>query len=238
VGLRGESHFARRGAEPLGYAAMPASQTRNAMPTPSPAPSPGPFLGRTAGLIGAAGVLLTGGIALLQSLPSPPEPAPTSASGPGQACGPGTGGFLRGRFFGAIDLTAEWSGPTLACDGMRKPDGQGVRLFFSGEHPGGGRVSLLIGLEGREDELAGAEQPANVTVIDERQGRFFSSAGPGRCWARIDSVTAVEAGDGRPAGSRVAGLAYCVGALPSVGDRSSLTLGDLQFSGWVAADAE
>lgn len=213
---------------------MPASQPRNAMPTPPP----GSLLRRTAGIVGTAGVLLTGGIALLQALPSPPEPALTAAPGPGQACGPDAGGFLRGRFFGAIDLTADWSGPGLACDGMRKPDGAGVRLFFSGEQAGGGRVSLLIGLEGREDELAGAEQPANLTVIDERQGRFFSSAGPGRCWARIDSVTAVRARDGHPAGSRVAGLAYCVGALPSVGDRSSLTLGDLQFSGWVAADAE
>jgi hypothetical protein len=89
----------------------------------------------------------------------------------------------------------------------------------------------------RAEELAGAERPANVTVIDERQDRFFSSAGPGRCWASIDSVTPVARRPGRPAGSRVAGLVYCVGALPSVGDRSSLTLGDLRFAGWVPAGA-
>jgi hypothetical protein len=217
---------------------MPATQSRNASPNPSTATPPGPLLRISAGLLGTAGVLLTGGLALLQALPATPEMAPERAPGPGQACAPGAGGFLRGRFFGALDLTADWSGPALTCDGMRKPDGGGVRLFFSGDQPGGGRVSLLIGLEGREDELAGAERPANVTVIDERQGRFFSSAGPGRCWASIDTVTPVDPGPGRPAGRRVTGLVYCVGALPSVSDRSSLTLSDLQFSGWIAADAD
>jgi hypothetical protein len=199
-----------------------------------PVPLPQPLLRNAAGLLGAAGVLLTGGLALLQTLP--PEPA--GGGVPGEACALGADGFLRGRFFGALDLTADWSDPSLACDGMRKPDGRGVRLFFSGDQPGGGRVSVLVVLEGRPDELAGAERPANVTVIDERQGRFFSSAGPGRCWASIDSVTPVGPRPGRLAGSRVAGLVYCVGALPSVGDRSSLTLGDLRFAGWVPADAD
>lgn len=231
VGLRVESHFAPRGAEPLGYAAMPATPPRN----PPPVAPPPPVLRHAAGLLGTAGVLLTGGLALLQELP---PPAATGVPGPGQACALGADGFLRGRFFGALDLMADWSVPALACDGMQKPDGDGVRLFFAGDQPGGGRVSLLIVLDGRADELAGAEHPANVTVIDERQDRFFSSAGPGRCWASIDSVTPLVPRPGRPAGSRVAGLAYCVGALPSVGDRSSLTLGDLQFAGWVAADAD
>ena len=199
-----------------------------------PVPLPQPLLRQAAGLLGTAGVLLTGGLALLQA----PPPEPAGAGNPGQACALGADGFLRGRFFGALDLTANWSGTSLACDGMLKPDGRGVRLFFSGDQPGGGRVSLLVVVEGRAEELAGAERPANVTVIDERQDRFFSSAGLGRCWASIDSVTPVGPRPGGPAGNRITGLVYCVGALPSVGDRSSLTLGDLRFAGWVPADAD
>lgn len=190
----------------------------------------GTWLNRATGALGAAGVLFTGALALTQD-PAPMPPAPATR----QACALGSDGFLRGRFFGALNLTADWTGSSLACDGMGRPAGEGVRLYFSGDGPDGGRVSVLIGLDGRQQDLAGAERPANVTVIDEREDRFFSSAGPGRCWASIDSVTPVA---GRPAGSRIAGLVYCVGALPSVGDRSSLTLSDLQFSGWVAADAD
>jgi hypothetical protein len=208
---------------------MPAIPQRT---PPPPLPSR-PLLSRAAGLLGGCGVLITGSLALLQALP----PAPVDQDA-GQACALGPGGYLRGRFFGALSLAADWSGPSLACDGMQKPDGDGIRLFFSGDRPGGGRVSLLIGLDGRAEELAGAERPANLTVIDEREDRFFSSAGPGRCWASIDAVTPVEARGGRGAGSRVEGLVYCVGALPSVGDRSSLTLSDLRFAGWVATDAD
>ena len=56
-------------------------------------------------------------------------------------------------------------------------------------------------------------------------------------WATIASVARLPGARGRPAGTRIDGLAYCVGALASVGDRASLTLGELQFAGWVAADA-
>lgn len=212
---------------------MSATPPRNP-PPPQPAR---PLLRHAAGLLGGSGVLVTGGLALLQALPqAPPDPAPGGPES-AQACAIGPAGYLRGRFFGALSLTADWSGPSLACDGMQRPDGKGIRLFFAGDQPDGGRVSLLIGLDGRAADLVGAERPANVTVIDEREDRFFSSSGPGRCWASIGSVTPVEPSDGRAAGSRIDGLVYCVGALPSVGDRSSLTLGDVQFSGWVAADA-
>jgi hypothetical protein len=148
-------------------------------------------------------------------------------------------GFLRGRFFGALSLTADWSGAELSCDGMLRPDEGGVRLFFSrvqprGDRSGGDRLSVLIGIDGRPEDLVGAERPASVTVIDERQGRFYSTGGPGRCWATISSVTVLHRARTGSAGHRIAGLLYCVGALPAIGDRSSLTLGDLYFAGRVA----
>lgn len=171
---------------------------------------------RATGPLGAAGVLMIGMLALMQSLP----PAVPEF-------------FLRGRFFGALSLTADWSGPDLIYDGMQRPDGKGVRLFFARNQPGGARVSVLIGIDGRPEELVGAERPANVTVIDGKQSRFFSAGGPGRCWASIKSVTALNQGSRGHAGYRIDGLVYCVGALPSLRDRSSLTLSELQFAGRV-----
>lgn len=193
-------------------------------------------VGRAAGFLGAVGVLLIGTLTLMQSLPPATPEAKSSAASASRPCTLRPDGFLRGRFFGALSLTADWSGAGLSCDGMRRPDGEGVRLFFARERPGAGRVSVLIGIDGRPEDLVGAERPANVTVIDEREGRFFSAGGPGRCWASINSVTDLPRASGGHAGYRIDGLVYCVGALPSVGDHSSLTLSELRFAGRVTTD--
>lgn len=201
----------------------------------SPAALPG---SRVAGFLGATGVLLTGMLAFQLSLPSVAPTVTPATAGGGGSCTLRPSGYLRGRFFGAVSLTANWSGKNLLCDGMQKPGGEGVRLFFAGEQPGGGRLSVLIAIDGRPDSLAGAERPANVTVIDERESRFFGASGAGRCWTIIGPVTALARSRDYPAGHRIEGLLYCVGALPSLGDRASLTLGDLHFAGRISADED
>ena len=196
-------------------------------------------LSRATGVLGAAGVLLIGVMALTQSLqPGVPTGIPAGVNGTNEnrPCTLRPDGFLRGRFFGALNLTADWSGSNLYCDGMQRPDGAGVRLFFARGQPGGERIAVLIGIDGRPEDLVGAERPANVTVIDEQAGRFFSTGGPGRCWASINSVRALPPARDAHAGYRIDGLVYCLGALPSVGDRSSLTLSELRFAGRVSAD--
>ena len=111
------------------------------MPASPPAkPLPSPRLTRTAGLLGTAGVLLTGVLALMQAPARMPPGLAFPGPEGGPACALGSGGFLRGRFFGALSLTADWSGPGFACDGMQKPDRGGVRLFFAGDRPDGVEV--------------------------------------------------------------------------------------------------
>ncbi len=190
-------------------------------------------MSRAASFVGAAGVLLIGGMALMQARPPPARNTDSPNTAARQPCTLQPDGFLRVRFFGALNLTADWSGAELLCDGMRRPDGAGVRLFFAKVQPGGNRLSVLIGIDGPSETSTGTERAANVTVIDESQSRFFSTGGPGRCWATINSATALPRTHGRPAGQRIAGLVYCVGALPAVGDRSSLTLSELHFAGRV-----
>lgn len=203
------------------------------MPAPPPADR---GMHRATGFFGAAGVIFIG--ILASGLVFPPAPPATGASGSnaGRPCSLRPPGYLRGRFFGAVDLRAEWSGAGLVCEGMQRPDGNGVRLFFAGEQPGGGRLSVLIGIDGRTEDLAGGERPANVTVIDERESRFFGTRGSGRCWTIISKVAVLPRSRDYPAGHRIDGVLYCLGTLPSLGDRTSLTLGDLHFAGRVAAD--
>lgn len=183
-------------------------------------------------------------MALLQAVPPPAPGAGTPPTGASQPCTLHPDGFLRVRFFGALNVTADWSGADLLCDGVQRPDGKGIRLFFTrvrrgaaeagADRAGGDQLSVLIGIDGLPESSVGTERPANVTVIDEGQSRFFSTGGPGRCWATINSATALPPARGRRPSLRIAGLVYCVGALPAVGDPSSLTLGDLYFAGRVA----
>lgn len=189
-------------------------------------------------------VLGIGGLALRQPLPpaSPPaeradrtgETVAPDAVAPltVQPCGQSGEGYLRGSLFGALALEVDWTGPGLLCDGGVRPGEAGVRLFFA-QPLEGARIVFMIGIDASPDGLAGGERTANVTVIDERDGRFFSTGGNRRCW--VDELRPRPAdGDGR----WLTGRLYCAGPLPSLADRSSLTLGDIHFSGRFTVDGE
>jgi len=208
---------------------------------PAPPVPDGPALiARLAGVLGTTVALGLGWLALGQAPPParpalPPGSAATAPAGDlavatGRPCGAAGQGYVRGRLFGALALEADWTGPELLCDGGVRPGEAGVRLFFA--YPvEGARVVLMIGIDAAPAELTDGERPANVTVIDERNGRFFSSGGAGRCW--VDELRRGPAGGD---GQWLTGRLYCAGAIPSLADRSSLTLGDIRFSGRFAVD--
>ncbi len=214
--------------------------------------APVPALRRLAGLGGCLGVLLLGAVALTQSppvtsrassgvfAPAAERPAPTAelpAPVRVAPCAMAPAGFVTGRWFGALNLAVDWTGPALGCEGMLRPGGAGVRLLFAQHLANGSRLVLVLGIDGDPDALQGPERPTNVTVIDEREGRFFSTTGAGRCWTDIQ-----ESGPLKPSGAsrsdwRVTGILYCAGALPALSDRGSLTLGETRFAGIFSRNA-
>lgn len=216
------------------------------------APARSPALRQLAGLAGCLGVLLLGAVALTQSpsamsrassqvfAPAGDRPAP-AAELPAPVrvapCAMAPSGFVTGRWFGTLDLVVDWTGPELGCEGMLRPDGDGIRLLFSQQRADGSRVVLVLGIDGDPDALPGPERPTNVTVIDEREGRFFSTTGAGRCWTDIQAAGPLEPTGGRGGDWRVTGVLYCAGALPALGDRGSLTLGETRFAGILGRDA-
>ncbi|MCC5795354.1 MAG: hypothetical protein JJT85_11555 [Chromatiales bacterium] len=140
----------------------------------------------------------------------------------------GPGGFLRGPLHGALEFEIDWSGPALGCSGMPRPGGQGIRLFFRGPLADSQTLSVVLGIEAGPGPLAGNEWPVTVTLIEDGRGQIYSSAGQARCWTRVGTVSA--AGDGI---ERISGQVYCVGAIPSLVDFSSITLGDFSYAGRV-----
>jgi hypothetical protein len=139
--------------------------------------------------------------------------------------------YLSGSVYGAVEQQIEWRGTDMTCDGGLRPGGEGVRVVFAG--PGamdGDRIVVVIGIDGAINELTAAERNANITIIDESSGRFYSSGGQERCWTMVSDAT-------NDRGTfRVTGEAYCTGSLPSVADSSSVRLRGFRYSGRVNVD--
>jgi hypothetical protein len=143
-----------------------------------------------------------------------------------ETCHLAEAGYLRGRLYGALTADINWHGTSLTCDGLPRPGGDGIRLFFSNSAPDEKpRLVVVIGITGVLQNLAGSEHDANVTLVDGAGGRIFSSGGKNRCWTTVAKVTDAKQG------YRVEGTVYCSGALPALNDTGSVTLGEFQFAG-------
>jgi hypothetical protein len=149
-------------------------------------------------------------------------------------CSRESDGFLSGRMYGALDLNIDWQGANMTCEGMLRPDGNGIRLLFASKEGRKARLVFVIGVDGRIDQLTRKERVANITIIDEIDGRFFSTSGIDRCWTMIHKVEKIV-GERFPA-FQIDGDVYCAGGLPSLSDRGTVTLGDFRFSGRLALD--
>lgn len=113
--------------------------------------------------------------------PNPPAAA-APANKPELLCAPAPEGSLRARLQGAIDAELDWSPPQVApCLGGTRPQGDGVRLVYKGELDGT-PLLIVIGVASLARDTASARNvPANVTVVREGAGEFYSTQGDDKC---------------------------------------------------------
>ena len=92
------------------------------------------------------------------------------------ACG--DNGRLEGELYGnAIRGMLAWDRTTVKCEGMPRPEGEGVRLRFAGTvQPEDRNIAIIIAMPKFERTTTRAELSANVTLIEEGNGRFYSTA--------------------------------------------------------------
>ena len=160
-------------------------------------------------------------------LPAPVIMAPCILNNPG---------YLHGRLYGSLAATIDWRGPELTCDGMTRPNNEGIRLIFaSPENEDQARLIFVIGIDGELDNLENNEGKANITIIEEGSGRFFSTGRQDRCWTTIQSVEPLS--EETNLAFQVDGELYCAGALRSLNGKGSVTLGDFRYSGRLVLDA-
>lgn len=147
------------------------------------------------------------------------------------ACVMDQDGYVRGQLYGAVQTTLDWRGAGMLCDGMTRPQGVGIRLVFSGPRGGdeGAGLVIVVGLNDAELGVDKGELAANVTIIDEANGMFYSTQQEPRCWTQITSQlmlsgTAEETW-------RLDGRLYCASALAAITGLESVTLDEIEYSG-------
>lgn len=128
------------------------------------------------------------------TLAVPASAAPVASQAPAGAphrvpttCLPSGDGYLRARIAGAIDADIDWPNSGTVCAGEPKREPAGVRMSF--RRTGGDRPHLVFvfGLTGVREGRSLREGRANLTVIDESDGRFYGTLGDRRC--TIDSLS-------------------------------------------------
>lgn len=141
-------------------------------------------------------------------------------------------GRLTVSLYGGIRTTLDWTAAELECIGMPRPDNEGARLRFAGTAEVAGearRIAIIIGLPALKQGQPARETPANITIIEENAGRFFSSSDASFCLSDVDEQE--QDANGEAGEYRISGVLYCVAALAELNGTGGVSLSDLRFSG-------
>jgi len=147
-------------------------------------------------------------------------------------CLPDGSGYLVARVRGDLDADLEWRGAAVACSGMPRPDGRGLRVHFSGALPDGRPLAFVFApprLAEGEDARA---VPVNVTVLQEE--RIYGTRGDERCL--LDEVTQrplAEPADGLREWA-VEARGFCTEPARALGDGRGVLLTRFDFRGRVS----
>jgi hypothetical protein len=160
-----------------------------------------------------------------------------AGASPAIRCLPAQDGFISMRLRGSIEAEIDWAEPELACTGMSRPDGRGVRLRFSGTRAGG---DLAVVFAAPDLGIGASAQavPVNVTVLDGAGERIYGTQGDSRCI--LDDVEQLPVEHpALPARSfRVSARGFCVAPARAVDGEGSVLLTRFDFAGLVVGPGD
>ncbi|MEJ2513628.1 MAG: hypothetical protein P8080_02390 [Gammaproteobacteria bacterium] len=158
-----------------------------------------------------------------------------TAAGPAAAadCLADDAGRLEMIVNGSLEARIAWSGGSLRCDGMPRPDGSGLRLMFGNEAEA---LLVVIGVTGAARGETAEDLPANLTLVREGEGEFYSTLGDDICQV---TLTENRPEAGREAGIfRVSGTGECARPIPAVAREGEVRVRPFSFTGRVLWPAE
>jgi hypothetical protein len=110
---------------------------------------------------------------------APTSPAPTLAARARNDCPLPSDAYLRAKLAGSVNRTIDWRAGQMECEGMRRPDGRGVRVTFRGRI-GDEPVTFVFGVPRLDEGAAARAVPVNLTIIREGHG-FYGTRGDDKC---------------------------------------------------------
>ena len=155
------------------------------------------------------------------------------------SCAAPADAYLDAQLAGALDGAIHWHAAEMSCDGMRRPDGQGLRVTFAGTL-GTEHLTLVFGVPRLAEGTAGHAVPVNVTLIREGGG-LYSTRGGDKCI--LDSVRqeplappaepkAATSADPPSRHWRIEAHGFCLEPARAVGDgRDAIMLSTFDFRG-------
>jgi hypothetical protein len=173
---------------------------------------------------------------LLLGLPGAAIEPPATQDAAATHCLPDHAGFLSMRLRGSIETEIEWREPELACTGMPRPEGRGLRLRFSGHLPGAGQLAIVFSAPGLGIGVSAHGMPVNVTLFDEAGKRIYGTQGDSRC--QFDEVEQLALTDPlSPHSYRVSAKGFCTVPARALDGEGAVLLTRFDFTGFVT-DAE
>jgi hypothetical protein len=143
--------------------------------------------------------------------------------------------YLEARLAGAIDADLHWQAADLECDGMRRPDGKGLRVTFTGS-VGSERLTLVFGAPRLAEGASARAVPVNVTLIREG-GALYGTRGDDKCLLDEVRQEPLPPATGPKAERRwrIEARGFCLEPARAVGDgRDAILVSRFDFRGQLA----
>lgn len=149
-------------------------------------------------------------------------------------CLPSGDGFLRARLDGALQMRLDWQNDGTQCEGMPRPEGNGIRMSFSRVLEGEGRRLLIVfGIAGLSESSSGRALPANLTIIEEGGKQVFGTLGDDKCVVDQVSQQLITPWRRESRTYRVSGRGFCMQPARAVGGDAGVLMSSFDFVGQV-----
>jgi hypothetical protein len=161
------------------------------------------------------------------------SPPAAAEAPPALRCLPAQDGFITMRLRGSIEEDIHWSEPLLACTGMSRPDGKGLRLRFAGPRAGG-ELAVVFAAPELGIGASGRSVPVNVTLLDGAGERIYGTQGGSRCTFDEVEQQPIEDSALPPRSYRVSASGFCVAPARAVDGDGAVLLTRFDFAGIVS----
>ncbi len=130
-----------------------------------------------------------------------------------------------------------WTEPALACEGMSRPDGRGLRLRFAGPRAGG-ELAVVFAAPELGAGASGKTIPVNVTLLDGAGERIYGTQGDSRCAFDEVEQQLLESAALPPRSYRVSARGFCTAPARAMDGNGAVFVTRFDFAGLVSLGAD